>query len=161
MPRDTAPLLDPHTAEVVQAMATLATLVHEHDLQLATTHIKPSSPGAKRWDPKTEDYTRPVLPEVGLFPPGSAEFVRWCRALDIATAHVERRPYDVCFHAVTDRDGLTWRVHGWTSRDDNGRAMPGITVDWTRTSSGRRGNRATIPLPDLVTSLAHRGMRVA
>ncbi|MDQ0376571.1 hypothetical protein [Amycolatopsis thermophila] len=156
----TTALLDTHTTEVMHAMATLDAVAREHHLQLRTTHIKPAQPGAKRWDPKTEDYTRPVLPELGLFPPDTAEFVRWCRALDVTTIHVERRPSDVCFHATTDRDGLTWRIHGWIPRDDNGRAMPGITVDWTRTSSGRRGNHATIPLTDLVTSLAHRGVRI-
>jgi hypothetical protein len=147
-------MADIRTQEVLDTMATAAKLISEHGLPGTHLDFACGSSTAHRWNPETRDFTLPVLPEVTVILSSTPHgFVRWCEALGAGQVAVERRELDVCLHATIDRDGITWNLAGSVSRR-GGRGLPGITVDWKRTRSGRRGNHAVITIDDLRATIA-------
>lgn len=136
--------------DLLTAAETAIAVMRQHNLTSNSFGVTPGQPGAKGWNSEEQAYTRPILTEIQLSMFNApAKFLRWAEHLDIERIWVQRRDYDTCLHANTDRDGLRWSIHTSARRPLAGRHLPGITVDWERQPSGRRGNSAWITLPDL------------
>lgn len=142
-------------AEILGLMQTVMTFVQQHDLPLPG-HRYARAGGGYRYDPATEDWTKPVLGKAEFYHFGSArDFVTWCRALNIEKIRAYRRDGDVTLNTETDHLEMTWTLCGAVPRRrSDGRALPGIEVKWGPVSrSGRRGDYAVITVDELVTVL--------
>jgi hypothetical protein len=129
--------------------------MREHGLTANHIEFRPGSEG-RRWDHKTQDFTRPCFPQVRLH--GTPQqFLAWAEHLQVERIHVKRRDMDTCLNAGIDRDGLCWLLGGSVAREGK-QHLPGITVDWRRQKSGRRGDDAHITLPELRTTLGALGI---
>jgi hypothetical protein len=146
------------TTEIIETMELVVSFARRHELSLEGVRVSPGSPGSR--------YLRgdlPVIASAELFLFGQPlEFLRWCEALGVESVEVHRRDLDVCLHAFAhDVEGITWKPGSSVSRlvhdGKNTRvvkALPGITVNWNRTPSGRRGDHARVGLADLRVSLS-------
>jgi hypothetical protein len=149
----------PVMVDILTAAEQTIAVMRRHNLTTGTLQVKPGMPGAKGWNFAEKAHTRPILTEVELCMFGKpAEFLRWAEHLRGERIRVQRRDFDTCLHADTDRDGLRWSIHTDTRRPHDGKHLPGITVDWIRQESGRRGNEAWITLPDLRATFAALGI---
>jgi hypothetical protein len=149
----------PVMVDILTAAEQAIAVMRQHQLTTGTFEVKPGWPGAKGWNFAEKAHTRPILTEIQLSMFGKpAEFLRWAEHLNVERILVQRRDFDTCLHADADRDGLRWSIHTDTRRPYDGVHLPGITVDWIRQDSGRRGNEAYIPLPDLRATLAALGV---
>lgn len=151
----TAPVMVDILTAAEQAIA----VMRQHNLTTGTIEVKPGIPGAMGWNHREQKHNRPVLTEVELCMfHNPAAFLCWAEHLEVERISVQRRELDTCLHANIDRDGLRWSIHTSTSRPHGGQHLPGITVDWMRQPSGRRGNEAWITLPDLRATFAALGI---
>ena len=151
--------VQPVMVDILTAAETAIAVMRQHNLTTGTFQVKPGWRGARSWDFAAKTYTRPVLTEIELCMfSNPAEFLRWAEYLNVERIRVQRRDLDTCLHADTDRGGLRWSIHTSTGRPFDGNHLPGITVDWIRQSSGRRGNEAWIRLPDLRVTFAALGI---
>jgi hypothetical protein len=142
--------VQPVMIDILTAAEHAIAVMRQHNLTTGTFEVKPGMPGAKGWNFTEKAYTRPILTEIQLCMFGKpAAFLRWAEHLNVERIRVKRRDLDACLHADTDRDGLRWSIHTDTSRPVDGQHLPGITVNWIRQHSGRRGDEAWITLPEL------------
>lgn len=149
----------PVMVDILAATEQAIAVMRRHNLTAGTLKAIPGQPGAKGWNFTEKTYARPILTEIQLSMFGKpAEFLRWAEHLDVERIFVKRRDFDTCLHANADRDGLRWSIHSDVPRPVDGKHLPGITVDWARQESGRRGNEAYISLSDLRAALTALGI---
>ena len=133
--------------------------IRKHDLSTETLEIKPGSPTTRKWSTRTGDFTRPYLPTVTLnMFSRPVAFLAWVEHLDVERVRVHRRALDTCLYADVDLYGLCWEVNSSVDRPGSGPHLPGITVDWIRQRSGRRGDDAWISPLDLRATLSVLGV---
>jgi hypothetical protein len=150
---------EPVILGVLDAAEIAITEMRQHGLTANYIEFRPGSNG-RRWDHKTKDFTRPCFPQVRLH--GTPQqFLTWVEHLQIERIHVKRRDSDTCLNAGIDYSGLFWSVGASVDRPVDQPHLPGITVDWERQRSGRRGNDASITLAELRTTLAALGVAPA
>lgn len=148
--------LDQATREILAVTATLTGFVQRHRLPLHTYSLRGPSPAARRFNPATRRFDRPVIPRVEVSTssgdlPGA--FLAWCQALSVDEVAVERRANDLVLTCGTDHAGIEWHVYATVPRPDRGSpCLPGANIRWEQGRNGAPGRRGTVTV---------RGLRVA
>jgi hypothetical protein len=143
------------TAEVLAGMNAADTLIREHGLSVDRINVQPGAPTAFRRNPATGEWNLPTLPTIEVMMFGQPlAFLAWCRAIHAERVRVKRRDLDTCMWTHVDMDGFNWRLAGDVRRPDSGAHLPGITPDWERQRSGRRGDEAWISVDELDATVA-------
>jgi len=151
---------DHRTGDILAAMQAVAAIVAEHGLEVTHADFTPHQPGASAWNPETRKYDLPVLPKIQVSTPWDLtwEFVRWADALGATKVTVERRELDTILWVHVRHGGFSWTVSGYLSRpEDGGPRLPGATVEWERTASGKARNHGWTTVADVRAALTALG----
>lgn len=109
----------------VDILSAARDLITARNLPAPGIAITGGSVTARRWNPETQDWSRPDLPSVtvgGFF--HGPDFLAWIHAVGITNLDLGRRDLDTTVNAETDLDGITWKIWGSLNRPQSWARMP-------------------------------------
>ncbi|AHH98256.1 hypothetical protein [Kutzneria albida] len=129
------------TEDLLSALDTVIAVMRSHSL--AASGVHPRGGGDRFHIDLDLDGDLPML-------------LRWATHLNVDTINVERGSGSRQLTIRGDYENIRLRLYASVYRPE-GDPLPGITIDWKRTSNGRRGNVATITAEDLRATLIAMG----